>query len=549
VRFLENFMRFSALTRAAAAGALALMPFAPSHAVHVSADGQGQVLLFPYYTVNGGHSTLLSITNHRDRPKALRITFREARHGARVLTFNIYLAANDVWTGAVVVSGDGEEPARIVSSDTTCTVPALPTAGQPFVNFEYAVGDPAAVGPTSLARTREGFIEVIEAGELDNVPGDRPLFAANHANQRNCAALDSAWSFGPWGQNNTEVDPSVAIAPPAGGLSGSAILVDAANGSSFSYRATALQDFFRASSDCAAPCVGVAGENLHALPIPLAPNLASARNLDNGGSSARFHRDGREYVYSFEGEGAGLRAVSAALMQASIGNEYNTRASGNLDARAEWVLTLPTRGLHLGASTASLRQPFNPASTQLEGACETVGLRYWDRENRELAVLTNGTPPPNSNANLPRLCHAAQVWSFNQAGQADGSNAASSILGSRLNHNLVTCAERSVWAPGGCAQGVAQFAEGRAELKADAAHQFLFSGDAPGTANGGDNVLLGLPVLGLWVTSFEATGLPGVLANFTVQQPHAGQRRTTSGVIAQGPEGSRWTEAAGNSAD
>lgn len=536
-------MRFSAITRAAAAGALALMPFAPSHAVHVSADGQGQVLLFPYYTVNGGHSTLLSITNHRDRPKALRITFREARHGARVLTFNIYLAANDVWTGAVVASGDGEEPAQIVSSDSTCTVPALPTAGQPFLNFEYAVGDPAAVGPATLARTREGFIEVIEAGELENVSSDIPLFAANHANQRNCAALDSAWSFGPWGQNASATNPSAAIAPPAGGLSGSAILVDAANGSSFSYRATALQDFFRASSDCAAPCVGVAGENLHALPTPLAPNLASARNLDNGGSRARFHRDGREYVYTFEGEGAGLRAVSAALMQASIGNEYNTRASGNLDARSEWVLTLPTRGLHLGAANAALRHPFNPAHRRLEGACEDVSVRYWDRDNRQGVVVSGGTPPPDANAKLPRLCQSAQVWSFNQAAEADGATAPSSILGSALNHNLVTCAERSLWAPGGCTEGAPLFVEGRADVRAEAAHQFLFSGDTPGAANGGDNVLLGLPVLGLWVTSFEATGLPGVLANFTVQQPHAGQRRATSGFVSQGPDGARWTAA------
>ena len=44
-----------------AIGALALSNDA--HAIHLSTDGRGQVLIYPYYTVNGGNATLLSVVN------------------------------------------------------------------------------------------------------------------------------------------------------------------------------------------------------------------------------------------------------------------------------------------------------------------------------------------------------------------------------------------------------------------------------------------------------------------------------------------------------
>ena len=54
--------------RLAVLAALALQP-GVGEAVNVSPDGQGQVLLFPYYTVRGGYSTLMSVTNTQDFAK------------------------------------------------------------------------------------------------------------------------------------------------------------------------------------------------------------------------------------------------------------------------------------------------------------------------------------------------------------------------------------------------------------------------------------------------------------------------------------------------
>jgi hypothetical protein len=44
-----------------------------ANAVNVNPDGLGQVLLYPYYTVNGGNSTLVSIVNTTDQAKAVKV--------------------------------------------------------------------------------------------------------------------------------------------------------------------------------------------------------------------------------------------------------------------------------------------------------------------------------------------------------------------------------------------------------------------------------------------------------------------------------------------
>ncbi len=105
-------------------------------AVHLSKDGTGQVLIFPYYTVNGGIDTLINLVNTTDEAKALRVRFREAANSREVFTFNLYLGPNDVWAGAVIKSG---EPAiaKIISFDQSCTNPVVNTNTQQFYKYYY----------------------------------------------------------------------------------------------------------------------------------------------------------------------------------------------------------------------------------------------------------------------------------------------------------------------------------------------------------------------------------------------------------------------------
>ena len=76
----------SAAVMAAALGA------GSAQAANLSSDGTGQVLLFPYYTVQGNNETLLTIVNTTDKGKAVKVRFREAFNSREVLGFNLYLA-------------------------------------------------------------------------------------------------------------------------------------------------------------------------------------------------------------------------------------------------------------------------------------------------------------------------------------------------------------------------------------------------------------------------------------------------------------------------
>src|SRR5437667_11504421 len=159
--------RFSLYTALAGVGALGIASAA--QAVNVSADGRGQVLLYPYYTTRadyGGNAfaTLLSVVNANAVAKAVRVRFLEGRNSREVLGFNLFLSPFDVWTGAVLPDRD-TGGARVGTFDRSCTLPAFsasPTAPfVAFVNFNYAEANDDGAG-TGLDRAKEGYFEIIE---------------------------------------------------------------------------------------------------------------------------------------------------------------------------------------------------------------------------------------------------------------------------------------------------------------------------------------------------------------------------------------------------
>ena len=125
---------------------------APSaHAVHLDPNGMGQVLIYPYYTVNGGRTTLLSVVNPTNDTKAIKLRVREGVDGQSVLDMNLYLAPYDVYAAALVTDGDGE-PARLISTDVSCTVPAGTITGS-LSTFDARYVGPDD-GPPARAKRR-----------------------------------------------------------------------------------------------------------------------------------------------------------------------------------------------------------------------------------------------------------------------------------------------------------------------------------------------------------------------------------------------------------
>ena len=214
----------------------------------VSPEGIGQVLIYPYYTVRNGWSTLLSIVNNDlANGKAVKLRFLEGKNGAVVASANVFLAPNDMWTAAVLPGGANGAP-QLVSNDESCTYPLLRVAKtatgqttQPTLSFDTKaiVADGDAIALQTIDRLREGYFEAIEMASVPfNRSGSPSLLQLQigttqppgRLNKPACAAISDAELVG----------YSNDVTPASGGLSGAATLVNVLEGASAEYSPVAL---------------------------------------------------------------------------------------------------------------------------------------------------------------------------------------------------------------------------------------------------------------------------------------------------------------------
>src|SRR5262249_32490956 len=96
------------LARAAIAFAAfsALFTMQQAAGVPLNRGGVGQVLIYPYYTVNKRQDTLLSIANAGDTGKIVDVEFLESYNARSVLGFQVFLSPHDVWTAAITQTTD-----------------------------------------------------------------------------------------------------------------------------------------------------------------------------------------------------------------------------------------------------------------------------------------------------------------------------------------------------------------------------------------------------------------------------------------------------------
>lgn len=464
-------------------------------ALYLNPDGTGQVLIYPYYTVNNNLQTLISVVNTTNRGKAVKVRFLEGRNSKEVLDFNLYLSEFDVWTAAIIsASADTSGPGRLITADRSCTAPAIPSGGVDFRNFAYATGSGADSGPTALSRTREGHIEMIEMGTVVNAPGFPALTWITHVGgtPANCPNVRAAWSppGGTW-----LTAPLTGIEPPTGGLFGAAAIVDVANGVMYTYNAEAI-DEFRVTAN-------------HTNPDNLLPSLATNDTAPTPRASITFY--GGVAVNASWPVGQGIDATSSVFMHSALVNEYALDTV--LQAATEWVVTFPTKRFYVDQATVptapiapfTRRFPAAGVTTPAAGrACVDIGIQIYDREEGRPGPGGIDFSPPPPGAAGPQLCWEAQVISFNQADRVAASQP-SRLLGSTLYTNIQA-------ADFG-------FQNGWVSLDFDtvAAHVLRPS------IEGFDFV--GLPATGFSVSRYiNAAAAPGVLANYSGLWKHRGER-------------------------
>jgi hypothetical protein len=516
-------MKRKNLTAAVLAGLVGAAGIAGSaQAVNQNPDGLGQVLIYPYYTTNGGNQTLLSVVNTTDEAKAVKVRFLEGENSAEVLDFNLYLSAYDVWVAAIA---DVEGTPTLLIPDSSCTVPYLygdgPLGVQPFLDFNYKSDG----GSTGISRANTGHFEMIEMGTLHN-QDQGSATAATHTTAgvpANCAKLVDAWTD----RNTNDPDdkgywlsegPLEDISAPSGGLFGGAAIVNATEGTMYSYDATALNGY----SDDRFGDIG----GLHSQPGNELPDL----NSGNQTTGYIFLDDGNISDWDFEN---GVDAVSYVFMHDAIMNEYNTETG--LDASSEWVVTFPTKRFYVFESAtpginSAPRDPFTKewgANTGLATACEAVILdRVWDREEQDATGPGGGSIPPvvspSDPSDLPTatpfsLCYETNVIRF--GAQPDGL-AATEILGAT---NWVNIDNEAL----GFANGWVRVDMRNTPVdNVPEGGDGVFDGVEPRDSLGN---LGGMPVTGFWVERFVNTNVGGgIKANYGGIFGHKGTRLSVS---------------------
>jgi len=454
---------------AALAGLGALGATGVAQAVSVNHDGLGQVLIYPYYTVrtvptglvgsDAAYNSLLSVVNSTASAKAVKVRFLEGRNSREVLDFNLYLSAKDVWTTAIIPTTDG---AGIFTADKSCTIPKVSTSSASpteFVNFAYS-GSNDDKGGTSKDRTREGYAEIIEMGD---VVGSTAI-AATHVN--GVPPCTETALIEPTAPANTQ--------PGTGGLFGSMTLINVLKGEDFGLDPVALDGFsttalwfpagdVRPTLNQVNPktSVVVAGFNVYV--TPNWPTLPPGNPVD---------------------------PVSAVLMHNNVYNEFVLDVSTK--SSTDWVVTFPTKREYVLAGSGAATKLFQNNFTA-SGSCDEVTLVQYDREERTIVSQTNFSPPPPTQTDS--LCWEANVISYIYPSSAS-TPAQSTVLGSK-NFSAV----KTDFVNGWVSLGFPLLSGGRHQLTGPGSTVFnTRTGQTIGTTSTTFN---GLPVIGFAAIVFE----------------------------------------------
>lgn len=480
---------------------LLLAATSSASAVRLS-DGEGQVLIFPYFTVNAGLDFLLQVSELRGETRALKVRILEGNNGREVLEFNVYLPPFATWTAAIHAV-DAEGPGRILSPERVCTVPTIAPSGQPFLDF-FFTGTNADGGSTSPIRMREGHVEIIEMGVLEGALADA-------ARNFQCGQLHSAWFPGEvW-----DIAPQAGLLPPIGGLTGTAALVDFAEGVIYSYRAVTIDGF--------------SGIVQHGAPGNTEPHLGSAAGAtaDAPVQATWTSSDGENWSASWPRAQA-IDAVSAVLARTRLSTRFNLEPI--IDGSSEWILNFPTKRFYTdnlpggplagGQAIAPFLRLFRgdePLTSDAlpGGACMQQRMEFRDREGR-LAYdpepsLCFGGDPRCGPARLA-TCHVTQAMAV---GQAVSASATTPLLGSLRQARF---SQETLSTLGGPRPPplipAGNLLAGYGSVMFEGAMRPSLEGIVP----------QGLPVIALGLKRLRAGEVqPGVLANYASVLFHSGQ--------------------------
>jgi hypothetical protein len=480
---MNSFQRKSLYAALAGVGALGVTGAAD--AVNVNPNGLGQVLIYPYYTVNSdaagnAYNSLLSVVNTTNSAKAVKVRFLEGKNSREVLDFNLFLSKYDVWTAAIVPLTNGG--AGVTTKDKSCTIPSNTfltfPAIQEFVNFAY-VGSNDDKGGAGLDRTKEGYVEIIEMATY--ATGTSTWDAVTHVGGVPDCGDKFAFS---------DAQAATDAQSASGGLFGGLSLINVGAGTDYTEDAVALQRFnpgpiYRTAND-------VKPDLQDSSPKA---SVVFAAEPNNSSSDLGVYISNWPTSIYFEAD-----TVSAVLMHDRVMNEFVLDAGTK--SGTDWVLTFPTKRFYVNTGTGSAPKLFQRNFNTTAGACDDVVLNIYDREERTTSTPQTFSPPPPTSTTS--ICWEANIITFNN----------SNVLASKNVSNINTGFENG-WLKLGFARStntsITYHTLGNTTNTTHIISPTLIS-------TGLTKTYLGLPVVGFAVQSFTngtlLVGGTSVLANY-----------------------------------
>ena len=364
---------------AALAGVSALGATGAAQAVSVNPDGLGQALIYPYYTVRdkvagAPFTSLLSVVNSTQSAKAVKVRFLEGKNSREVLDFNLYLSRRDVWVAAIIPTATG---AGIYTPDRSCTTPVVSNSATTptlFVNYAYT-GSAADGADTSLDRTREGYVEIIEMGDL-RVGSNTEAVVTHVAGIPPCDDFSTA---------------SADTVAGSGGLFGNMTLINVLAGEDYGTEATALEGF-------------------SAVPLWFTPGSVDPQLALVNPKTSVVTTGTNTYVTDWATTPDAMNPVSAVLMHNNVYNEFVVETGTK--SGTDWVVTMPTKRFYIATGSGNnagrlFQRNFNGNS----GSCDDVVVTQYDREERTVSTPGSFSPPPPTQTDS--ICWEANVITFN----------------------------------------------------------------------------------------------------------------------------------------
>ena len=385
-------MKKNILSLAVATSAAGMATVASAQ-MYLNDEHTGEALIFPFYSVQSGNDTYVSIVNTTDQYKAVKVRMIESQESLETLDFNLYMSPQDHFSFAITADGEG---AKMVTADNSCTVPAIPEGGQGFSTLLWA-DDPAAETAAEANREQVGYVEVIEMGQIDaasDTAADilHAMTGDTAGTPGDCAQLVTNWSVtagteGAWyaeasaelvgtDAGGASVGTTDFVATwSGGGFYGTGTVINVAEGTAFGYDAKAIEDLVEAGST---------GSVLHYPPGDTRPDF----NDDAMADTALVNVDGIQTTYTRD-LGINHGPVSAVFMTASIANEYVVDA--DINGLTDWVINFPTKSNHVDAA-GDFTAPFTNLDDEVQPErCQPVSLTGYDREE-----MTQDPPTPGS---------------------------------------------------------------------------------------------------------------------------------------------------------